>query len=276
MSTTVHFIDVGQGNLVLIQCADGSNIVADCNVHDGNESRVLGYVARQIGQNGKILVFINTHRDADHIRGIRALHRRFPIGTIWDSGHPGSSTDSSEYAAYMRLRREVGSSVVRRATGKSFGGTNVRILSDDDSRLPDNPNDRGLVVKITDRESVMLTGDGSLAVWRDGILKDYGAASLYSCVLMAAHHGARDFFWDSVGQRYTQHIADMSPAVTVISVGKENPYGHPDIGAVALYRQYSRGLTNGRKVLRIDNDGTVKVTMGSPSSRGIVVSYGQD
>lgn len=81
----------------------------------------------------------------------------------------------------MRLRREVAASVVHRDTGKSFGGTNVQVMSDDDRKLPDNPNDRGLVVKITDRESVMLlTGDGSFAVWRDGILKDYGAASLYA------------------------------------------------------------------------------------------------
>lgn len=93
---------------------------------------------------------------------------------------------------------------------------------------------------------------------------------------MAAHRGARDFFWDSVGQRYTQHIAAMSPAVTVISVGKENPYGHPDDGVVHLYRQYSSGLTNGRNVLRTDNDVTIKVTMGSPTIRDIVVSYRQD
>ena len=54
--------------MVLIQCADGSNIVEDCNVHGGNEIRVLGYVAQQIGQNGRVRAFINTHRDADHTR----------------------------------------------------------------------------------------------------------------------------------------------------------------------------------------------------------------
>ena len=274
MSTTIHFIDVGQGNMALIQCENGANLVVDCNIHDGNESRVLDYVGQKIGERGVIAAFINTHRDADHMRGVRALHRRFPIGAIWDSGHPGTSTDSSEYNAYMRLRRDVGNSVLRRGERKTFGNTRAFVLSDDDQRLPDNPNDRGLVLMIADRESAMLTGDGSLAVWRDGILKDYGAASLYSHILLASHHGSRDFFWDSNDKRYTEHIEAMRPVETVISVGKDNRHGHPDDGALRLYREHSTGLTNGRKVYRTDNDGTVYAIMGSGSYNGVTVVRG--
>lgn len=274
MSATIHFIDVGQGNMALIQCGNGTNLVVDCNIHDGNESRVLGYVSRQIGQYGGIAAFINTHRDADHMRGVRALHRRFPIGVVWDSGHAGTTTNSAEYEAYMRLRREVGSRVLKRGESATFGSTLAFVLSDDDQRLPNNPNDRGLVLKITDRESAILTGDGSLAVWRDGIQKDYRTSYLSCHILLASHHGSRSFFWDSNDERYTKHIEAMNPVATVISVGKDNPHGHPDAGALRLYQQYATGDSNGRKTYRTDHDGTLQVTMGSPHRYGIQVSRG--
>ena len=271
MSTTIHFIDVGQGNMALIECGNGTNLVVDCNIHAGNESRVLDYVKQKIGEGSRIAAFINTHRDADHMRGVRALHGRFPIGVIWDSGHPGTSTDSSEYNAYMRLRREVGSRVLKRHEMATFGSTQVFVLSDDDQRLPDNPNDRGLVLKVTDRESAMLTGDGSLAVWCDGIQKDYPASYLSCDILLASHHGSRDFFWDSNDKRYTEHIKAMHPVETVISVGKDNPHGHPDDGALRLYREHSTGIANYRKVYRTDNDGTMYAIMGSRNYIGVIV-----
>ena len=37
MATTVHFLDVGQGNMVLIQCSDGTNFMVDCNITEGNK-----------------------------------------------------------------------------------------------------------------------------------------------------------------------------------------------------------------------------------------------
>ena len=48
MATTVHFVDVGQGNMVLIQCSDGTNFMVDCNITEGNKNRVLSYVANQL------------------------------------------------------------------------------------------------------------------------------------------------------------------------------------------------------------------------------------
>ena len=46
MSTKVHFVDVGQGNMTLIQLDDGKIFLYDCNVTEENKDAVLGYVAR--------------------------------------------------------------------------------------------------------------------------------------------------------------------------------------------------------------------------------------
>ena len=188
MSTIVHFIDVGQGNMVLVECANGVNFVVDCNITEDNKDRVLKYVADQIGEQGRLRAFVCTHRDADHMRGVRSLHDRFPIQEVWDSNYPGTTTDSDEYKAYMRLRRSVGVYVVEKQKYRSFGRTRLRFLSARDSRLPGDANDQGIVLKVEQRNadgsavrsSTILTGDGSFATWKDGILEDYPAQDLSS------------------------------------------------------------------------------------------------
>ena len=265
MATTIHFIDVGQGNMVLVQCSSGTNFVVDCNITDANKDGVLNYVAKQIGDKGKLRAFVCTHRDADHMRGVRDLHNRFPIREVWDSGYPGTSTDTDEYKAYMRLRRELKAYEIRKGFQIDFGRTRMIFLSTKDNRLPDNANDQGLVLKVEERNadmsrvlgSTMLTGDGSYAVWKDGIMKDYTTSRVACTVLMAAHHGSLDFFDDPNGNRYEAHARAMSPSITVVSVGPNN-YGHPDPDALKLYEKYST-RSNGNKILRTDKHNTIKV-----------------
>ena len=272
MATTIHFIDVGQGNMVLVQCSSGTNFVVDCNITDANKDRVLNYVAKQIGDNGKLHAFICTHRDADHMRGVRILHNRFSVGGVWDSGYPGTTTDSDEYKAYMQLRRDVGSKVIEKKTKNDYGYTRLRYFSAKDDRLPNNANDQGIVVKVEELNgakskalsSTILTGDGSHATWKDGIMKDYGKDDVSCSILMAAHHGSLDFFDDPNDSRqyYTSHIQAIKPAMVVVSVG-ENNYGHPDSKALELYRKYATGSKDGDKVFRTDQKHTMRLVLKS-------------
>ncbi len=272
MVTKIHFIDVDQGNMVLVQCSNGTNLVVDCNITDANKNRALRYVANQIGDRGTLHAFICTHRDADHIRGIRTLHDRFPIGSIWDSGYPGTTTDSDEYKAYMQLRREVGSETIKKTTRNSYGYTRLRYLSAKDDRLPNNANDQGIVIKVEELNgakskalsSAILTGDGSYATWKDGIMKDYGKSDVSCSILMAAHHGSRDFFDDPNDSRryYTSHMQAMKPAMVVVSVG-DNSFGHPDSKALELYRKYATGSNKGNKVFRTDQQHNMALVLKS-------------
>ena len=279
MSTIVHFIDIGQGNMVLVQCASGTNFVVDCNITQDNKDRVLGYVAGQIGSGSRLHAFICTHRDADHMRGVRILHNQFPIREVWDSGYPGTSTDTDEYKAYMQLRRDVGHRVIEKETRHDYGRTRFRYLSAKDDRLPGNANDQGIVLKVEQRVpdmsrvlgSTILTGDGSFATWKDGILEDYFTRDVSCSILMAAHHGSLDFFEDpSSSNYYVKHVQAMAPDMTVISVGP-NSYGHPDDTALRLYRENSSGADDGRKVFRTDQQHTMKLTLKSGGGWNIAV-----
>jgi beta-lactamase superfamily II metal-dependent hydrolase len=71
MPTVVHFLNVGQGNMTLLKLANGRVFLYDCNVTNDNEADVLGYLAEHIGEGSRIDVFVCSHRDADHMRGIK-------------------------------------------------------------------------------------------------------------------------------------------------------------------------------------------------------------
>lgn len=270
MSTIVHFIDVGQGNMTLIEAENGDNLVVDCNITEENEDRVLQYVARQIGWDSELGAFVCSHRDADHIRGITKLHEYFPIKKIWDSGYPGTSTDAPEYRQYMRLRRTVGGVVKEKQKRQDFGRTRFRFLSAQDQRLPRNANAQGIVLKVEHRSaddvttdgSVMLTGDSDAETWRYAIQRDYDNRELVSDILLAGHHGSITFFDDPHDAKhyYVDHVKAMEPAMTLVSVG-DNSHGHPDSKAIELYEKYSSGSNKGNKLFRTDKEGNMRLIL---------------
>lgn len=181
MSTYVHILNVGQGNMSFIETTQGSIYFFDCNITNEHESDILNYVASSIGWGSNISAFICSHRDADHMRGIATLHKYFPIQSIWDSDYPGTTIDTSEYRDYMNLRRKVAVNILSRHMRIDFGQTRLRILSARDERLEKNANSQGIVIKVEHLQtgtglcgsSVMLTGDSDAETWRYGILKDY-------------------------------------------------------------------------------------------------------
>ena len=276
MNTVVHFIDVGQGNMVLIEATNGKYYLCDCNITEDNEDSVLEYLADVVGRGTHISAFICTHRDADHMRGVKKIHNDFPIQRIWDSGYPGTTTESDEYREYMELRRKVGCKVKKRRTYEDLGMTRLRYLSAKDERLEKNANAQGLVIKVEHwemikvegrkkkvyRSSAILTGDCDAKTWRDGIMKDYESSDVKTDILMGAHHGSVNFFKISADSDnyYTSHIKTMEPAMSIISVG-ENSHGHPDKKALELYKKYSKGSNKGNKVYTTKNEGTIKLKL---------------
>ena len=266
MSTYVHFINVGQGNMTLLRLANGETLLYDCNVTDDNEDYVLGYLSRYLQRGATIGTFVNSHRDADHMRGIRRVHRRFPIGHVWCSGVTGTSPDCSEYEEYMGLRRDVGYRDLERRKYWDKGNCRLRILNSKNLDLADNANAQSIVIKVVHRRvhseenlaSVMLTGDTDAATWRN-IRQHYRDSELSCSILLASHHGSLSFFDDPADERnyYTDHIRAMSPAMTVISVGEGNPHGHPHDKSVELYGKYSTGSNKGNKIKRTDEHGSI-------------------
>lgn len=267
----IHFIDVGCGNMILIQTSTRI-VFCDCNITGDNEARVLGYLRRVLGSNSSIDIFICSHRDADHMRGIKRLHSMFPISTIFDSGVTGTSSDSDEYRAYMDLRRQVGYREVEAQTQVKYGDTKFRFMNSKYSDYSE-PNEQSIVLKLEHDggSSCLLTGDTNFRSWKEKILPNYDNQSIKSNIFLAPHHGSLTFFGDP-SDPYVEHIKTIAPGMTLISVGP-NVHGLPDKKAVELYTKHSTGSDKGNKVVSTETQGTMRLVLKDEG--GWTLHYGQ-
>lgn len=268
MSTVIHFINIGQGNMTLIQLNNGKIMLYDCNLTNDNKDNVLRYLANIIGWNTNIDIFVNSHRDADHMRGVKIIHDYFPIRKVWDSGVTGGTPDSSEYKEYMDLRRKVGFKTIEHLKKWTFGKTVVRIMNSKNDDLSNNHNAQSIVIKVEHTDSsnnissVMLTGDTDALSWKDSILKRYTPNDLKSDILLASHHGSKTFFDDPSNKEYyyEEHIKIIKPKMTIISVG-DNGHGHPHEDSIQIYEKHSIGSNLGNKIRRTDLHGNIQLTL---------------
>jgi beta-lactamase superfamily II metal-dependent hydrolase len=272
----IHILDVECGNMAICLNPDGTCIVIDCNITTDNMDTVLDYVEQVIGQGNSIDVFINTHRDADHMRGICDLHDQHSIKEIWDPDVPGTTTDSPEYQAYMRLRRSVKTATIKPRKYYEWGSAKYRCMNGKQADYSDT-NQQSVVVKIeykTKECSVLFAGDTDYRPWKEKILPNYTDIDLESAILIAAHHGSDSFFVDPANTQhyYEDHIKKIRPAMTLISVGP-NPHGLPDYNAVELYKKHSSGSNKGNKVYTTSEKKNMKIYLKDNGGWGISVNH---
>ena len=256
----IHFIDVGCGNMTLVIMPHGTVICCDCNITEENQERVLKYLKTVIGAGKPITVFITTHREGDHIRGIQLVHAQHAIKEIWDAGVPGPLTESPEYLAYMELRGRVTAREIGPRKFWEYGDARLRCLNAKWNNYSE-PNDQSLVLKIQYKDSsAMLAGDSSFRPWKEKILTYYSEDDLKSSILLASHHGSGKFFDDPADEErfYTAHIKKIKPEMTLISVG-QNGQELPDPRAIELYEEYSTGSNKGKKIYTTQDKGTMKL-----------------
>lgn len=255
--------------MVLCELANGTRLLYDCNVTVANENAVLSYLGRTMGRGQSIDIFVNSHRDADHMRGVKKVHQYFPVKKVWDSGVTGNTPDSTEYLEYMDLRRTVGYVEVESRKCWNFGQTKLRVMNAKNDDLADEPNAQSIVIKVEHLSSqgailasAMLTGDTDAATWRYSIQENYSSSDLSSDILLASHHGSLSFFDDPADDQhyYLGHLKSLSPAMTIVSVG-DNAHGHPESKALEFYEKHSRGSNKGTKLKRTDEHGNIRLVL---------------
>ncbi len=91
----VHFIDVGQGDAILVLTPSRVMLV-DAGPRDGDAASYL----RSLGVDGIDLV-IATHPHADHIGGMPAIFDAFPVREIIDPGIPHTTITYTRYLEHI-------------------------------------------------------------------------------------------------------------------------------------------------------------------------------
>lgn len=236
----VHYIDVGQGDSILIRQGDQSMLVDAGNNNKG--TTVWSYL---LHQNVDHLTYaIGTHPDADHIGGMDVVLYKMDCDTVM---LPACASDTKTYDELIGTIGQREQTVITPKQGQIYtlGKASFQILTDTDKDYGDNTNDYSLAFRLTFGDtSFLFTGDAEKAAEQDMIAS---GLTIQSDVFKAAHHGA-----DTANTE--DFLTAVHPTYCVISCGEGNSYGHPRAGVLNQLRAM------GVKVFRTDEQGTIVAT----------------
>lgn len=230
----VHFLDVGQGSACLVE-SEGHYMLIDGGDRDAS-SFVVAYLRDQGVE--KLDYIIASHYDADHISGLVGALNVYPIEKIVC---PDYETDTRIFASLMQKIEENGCQVVHPQVGDeySLGEAVFTVVAPVENDYEDD-NNRSIGIRLVHgSNSFLMLGDAEQESEADICSS---GEKLQSDVYLVSHHGSSSSTTDGL-------LSRVKPATAVISVGKDNAYGHPhsqtmarlEAAGVQLYRTDVQG-----------------------------------
>lgn len=255
----LHFIDVGQGDAILVSLPGGRNMLVDAGgwpgeleTGEGAGDRVVVPYLRHLGVN-RLDVLLITHPHEDHAGGVRGVTERIPVNMVVVSPAglaAGGPQVAPAYTKLLEWLEEGGRPVLAASAGDLINldpDVRIQVLAPPASLLNSTRSDlnnASLVLRLDyGNTSVLLTGD--IEVEAQAWLLATGAP-LEVDLLKVPHHGSR--FSEQ------KFFTTASPRIAVICVGARNNFGHPDRQLLDLLE------AQGALVYRTDLNGAVIVS----------------
>lgn len=236
---TVQFIDVGQADCALLEC-DGEFLLIDGGNRD--DSQLVVSFLEQQGVK-ELAAVVCTHAHEDHVGGLPAVLAVYPTKAVYAPTKTYSSNIFDKFVYYTDQQR-LDITIPAPGDRLSLGQAEVTVLGPVKS-YPET-NDTSIVVQVVyGGTRFLFTGDMETEAEND--MLDYwdGNVDWKSDVLKVGHHCSNS----STGYRF---LNEVSPTYGVISLGKDNSYGHPHKEPMSRLRQ--AGVT----ILRTDELGTIQ------------------
>ena len=243
-SLSVSFIDVGQGDGVLVQAGDESYLIDAGRPEEG--PNVVDFLrSRGVKSLDGIVV---SNPDADHIGGFLDVFDAFPVETVFVSGDPNTTLT---YSTFLRGVRDEGArtEVLRAGMRMDWAGVQADVIG------PPADTDGGLFTEINDNSVAILLTYGTARILLAGDAEaneeEYMANGPYTgplTLLKVTHHGSNT-------SSTPLFLSRFPPDVAVIQCGVDNPYGHPTPETL------DRLQLAGARVFRNDEDGDVIATI---------------
>lgn len=255
----VHYIDVGQGDSILVQSGEeymlidgGKNVAADT---------VVNYLKSQNVR--KLKYVIGTHPHEDHIGGLDDVIDTFDVENVI---MPNVTHNTKSFEDVLDSIMNKGLTITPAVSGERYalGDAELLILAPNGDGYKDL-NDYSVVARVQyGNTSFMFTGDAE-GISEKEMIDVYGS-SLRTDVLKLGHHG-------STTSTTKDFLELVNPSVAVITVGKDNTYGHPH--KEIIERLEKKNI----RIYRTDLDGNILATSDGNSvefSDGVSVDGNKD
>ncbi|MBD5585905.1 MBL fold metallo-hydrolase [Clostridium botulinum] len=236
----VHYIDVGQGDSILVQTKD-KNILIDAGTRKSSDN-LISYLKKQ--HIKKLDYVIATHPHEDHIGGMPKVIEEFEISNFYAPKKTANTKIFKDMILQLKKKN------LKINVAKKGISLNLSTNSSLDFLAPvkdnyENTNDSSAVVKLTHGNTKFLfTGDAEKTSEKDILNSN---EDLSSNVLKVGHHGSHS-------SSSKEFLDKINPKIAIISCGKNNDYGHP-------HKETMKELNKRNiEVYRTDIDGNIVLT----------------
>ncbi|MBV7272489.1 ComEC/Rec2 family competence protein [Clostridium thailandense] len=235
----VHYIDVGQGDGILIEQGT-HNMLIDAGTNE-DEKLMVDYLNKEGIKHLDYVV--GTHPHEDHIGGLDAIIKNFDIGTIY---MPKVTSNTKTFEDVLKALKSKNLKITTPTAGSAFklGDASCEILAPNSSKYQDI-NNYSIVIKLTyESNKFLFTGDAESLSEKEILSKGF---DISADVLKLGHHG-------SSSSTSTEFLNKVNPKYAIVSCGKDNDYGHP-------HSEIMKKLEKKQiKLYRTDENGTIICT----------------
>lgn len=234
----VHYIDVGQGDAILIQ-KDGENMLIDAGENEYGEV-VVDYLKKN--NVSKIDYIIGTHPHSDHIGGLDTVIQNFDINKVI---MPKVNHTTKTFEDVLLAIKEKDLKLTLPKVGNTYqlGDAKWTILSPNREEY-DSLNNYSIVIRLESKNnSFLFTGDAESQSEKE-MLESNERSALAADVLKIGHHGSSSSTTD-------EFLQAVQPKCAVIQLGRDNSYGHPHKETLEKLEK------NQIEVFRTDLNGTI-------------------
>ncbi|HFL2528595.1 ComEC/Rec2 family competence protein [Clostridioides difficile] len=210
---SIHMIDVGQGDSILVQTPTNKNILIDGGDED-SENIIISYLRQK--RIKTIDIIIATHPDSDHIGSLDNIIKKFNVNSIY---MPEQSTDSEAYQNLINSCTDKNLSIQHLYKNDVLNiDNNINIYVLSPSYIQEESNLNSIVFKLTFNDnSFLFMGDAEEENEKE-ILHSFKLNNIN--FIKIGHHGSNS-------SSSLEFIKKISPDIAAISCGYKNQYGHP-------------------------------------------------
>ena len=233
--------DIGQGDSSVINLGNHRGIVIDVGPDAGLEDACL----KALGIR-EIPLLILSHFHADHVEGLPGLLKKRNVGQVWVSNNTDPIFESARVQSWLK---GINIQVVTRGMQSRISNIDINVLwpLTSTQQFASNPgdgssiNNSSIATMITSPDFSLFTAGDLEPPVQELLRADLTHVDIYK----VCHHGSK--------YQDPEFMANLSPAIAMISVGAGNTYGHPAAQTLAALTRL------GARVVRTDTDGAIAI-----------------